>query len=145
MLVVKSNRLHELLHGVGWVLSCEKGWKSIEFSFSSLMPLSHYKEPLERNRYMIGLLLPFLVLGVGVTAGAIFLGNLMLLIAASINFFVMGGDIMIAFTLLRNKDGKIFDHSSDPGYIIFSKTKDYVAHSGNKKTVVMAASLPRSG
>lgn len=122
VIAIPSLIVHELLHGIGWVFSCENRWRSIKISFSSLMPLCHCKEPLRRNNYLLGVVFPFLILGVGVSVVALIFGNFTILIAAAINLLITGGDIMIAFALLTSKGGKMFDHPSEAGFVAFLKS-----------------------
>src|SRR4030042_3176844 len=57
--------LHELIHGLAFLLFCKNGIKSIEFGimWKYLSPYSHCKEPLRVSPYIIGALLPAIVLG----------------------------------------------------------------------------------
>ena len=57
--------LHELIHGLTFLLFCKNGFKSIEFGimWKYLAPYCHCKEPLPVRPYIIGALMPAIVLG----------------------------------------------------------------------------------
>lgn len=55
--------IHELLHGIGWVIISRKGWSIIKFNINALMPSCACKVVLEKKQYLVGVLSPFIVLG----------------------------------------------------------------------------------
>lgn len=119
--------IHELLHGVGWVLWTKKGWKSIYLGvmWDSLTPYCHCKEPLKPKQYLIGGLFPFFILGIGVFFAALFTGNGVLFFLSLINILSAGGDTTIACMelkyLKKNEECYILDHPTDCGFVAFVK------------------------
>lgn len=115
--------IHELLHGLGWSLSCKDGWKSIAFGFmwSSLTPYCHCKEPLNFRSYAVGLYLPFCVLGLGLFAVSMIVPNYTIFLLGILNMLTAGGDLTIGCYLLKHKNGLILDHPTDCGFISFEK------------------------
>ncbi|MBS7009709.1 DUF3267 domain-containing protein [Anaerostipes sp.] len=116
--------IHELLHGLGWSLSCKKGWKSIAFGmmWSSLTPYCHCKEPLRAGSYSVGLYLPFCVLGLGLFCISMIVPNYMIFLLSVLNMLSAGGDLTIGCYLLKHKKGLILDHPTDCGFISFEKS-----------------------
>ena len=68
LLVIFSMAIHEVLHGAGWCMGAKEKWKSmyIGVMWESLTPYCHCKEPLQPGRYLIGCLLPGVILGAGI-------------------------------------------------------------------------------
>lgn len=119
--------IHEMLHGAGWFLWTTEKWKSIYVGmmWKSLTPYCHCKEPLRPKQYLFGVLMPFLVLGVGVYVAAFISGSYMLLFLSLLNILVAGGDITIAWMELKYLKYKencyILDHPTECGFIVFMK------------------------
>ncbi len=118
--------VHELLHGVGWVIWTKKKWKSIYIGmmWDSLTPYCHCKEPLKPKQYLIGGLTPFLVLGVGMFMLSLIVGNRMFFLLSIVNFICAGGDTTIAcmlFRYLKEDSVYILDHPTEGGFIAYVK------------------------
>lgn len=112
---------HELLHGLGWAVSSGRGWKAVRFNVSALMPSCACTVPLRRGQYLLGALLPFCILGGG---SALFLAvypGTFSVVAMLVNFIAAGGDLLIAFHVMREKGALIADHPTAAGYIAFCR------------------------
>lgn len=126
-LFIASIFIHELLHGVGWQFFTRGKWKSIHFGvmWDSQTPYCHCKEALKPKQYLIGALMPFMVLGVGMYIAALLSGSLMLFILSVINVLCAGGDTTIACMEFKYlKQGGmcyILDHPTDCGFVAFVK------------------------
>ena len=116
--------LHELIHGIVWSRFTSNGFKSIRFGvlWKMLTPYCHCKEPLKVKEYIIGALMPAIVLGFIPGIIAIIIGNFGLLIFGIIFTTAAGGDFMI-INLLKNedKDDYVQDHPSEAGCFIYRK------------------------
>jgi len=116
--------LHELIHGIAWALSAKNGFKSIKFGvmWKMLTPYCHCKEPLQVKHYILGALLPALILGIIPGIIAIIIGNIYLLFFGV--FFTMAacGDFLVIH-LLRNekRNDWVQDHPSEAGCYIYRK------------------------
>lgn len=115
--------IHEAIHGLTWGIACEKGMKSIRFGvfWSSFTPYCHCKEPLTYYNYLLGALMPFIILGIGITAFGIVNGSLLLFWLGIFNILASGGDLLIAVMLRHFKNGKIVDHPSEIGFVAYQK------------------------
>lgn len=124
-LMLLSIPVHEGLHGLGWVGSCQNGWKSIQFGvmWSSLTPYCHCREALSVVQYYIGLLMPFTVLGLIPSAVSLFTGNVFLYLFGVYNLLIAGGDTTIGCIIAKylGKDVKILDHPDQCGAAAFVK------------------------
>lgn len=58
--------VHELIHGIAWVLFGRKVFSAIKFGFQwkTLTPYAHLKEPVEVNAYPMGAFMPGFVIGI---------------------------------------------------------------------------------
>jgi hypothetical protein len=115
--------IHEGLHGLSWGAFCQNGMKSIGFGvmWSSFTPYCHCKEPLNYHKYLIGALMPFIVLGIGITVFGLLNGNLFIFWLGLFNILGAGGDLLIAVMLGKFKKGKIVDHPTEIGFIAYIK------------------------
>lgn len=119
--------VHELIHGTTWSFFAPGGWKNIEFGFMQqyLTPYCTCKVPLPKGPYILGTLMPLIVLGILPTVYAIFSGSLFMLLTGIVMIVSAGGDMAIVLELLKYKtacqDVKIFDHPTQVGFYLFEK------------------------
>lgn len=62
-IIAVSVTLHELLHGLGWMVAGPLRWRDVHFHLSAMMPTTSCEIPLAKRAYLTGVLLPFAVLG----------------------------------------------------------------------------------
>ena len=123
IILIVSLLIHEFIHGFTWSFYCKDKFKSIKFGFnlSGLMPYAHCREALSKNGYMIGVLMPFVILGIIPMLLMFIFPTRFLFLFSILNMLFSGGDLLIAFHLLKYKDIKVFDHPTDPGFVAFEK------------------------
>ncbi len=123
LLFLLSLPVHELLHGIGWCAAGRTGFQNIRFGimWSSLTPYCHCSGPLSAGQYLFGLLLPFFVLGLGLSAAAIAAGNGILLWLGVFSLLGAGGDTTICCYLLKYRKALIADHPTECGFAAFEK------------------------
>jgi hypothetical protein len=115
--------VHELIHGVTWAIASRRPlFKAIEFGFSwkTLTPFAHVKEPLEVNAYRIGTLRPILVLGILPYFLALAFADGNLFLFSLFHTMIGVGDLLILW-LIRNVTSGAFveDHPTRAGcYVI---------------------------
>lgn len=118
--------LHELIHGLTFLLFCKNGFKSIEFGimWKYLAPYCHCKEPLPIRPYILGALMPAIVLGFIPAGIGLVTGKFIPLIFGLIFSIASGGDFLIVW-LLRGqpKDSLVLDHKSKVGCTILEKNE----------------------
>lgn len=119
--------LHELIHGLVFALYAKKGLKSISFGVLKeyLTPYCHCNEPIKLKGYIIGALMPALLLGIVPVIISFFNGSMMLLLLGVFFISAAGGDFLIVW-MLRNesKDSYVLDHPSEAGCFIYHKRQD---------------------
>lgn len=119
--------IHELLHGVGWSMFTKGKWQSIHIGmmWEVLTPYCHCKEPLKPTEYLVGAIMPFAVLGVGVFLAALITGSGMLFWLGFVNILCAGGDTTLVCMLLKylkeHENCYILDHPTDCGFVVFIK------------------------
>ncbi len=118
--------LHELIHGLTWSIFAKNGFKSMKFGIllKMLTPYCHCKEPLKVKEYIIGALMPSIILGIIPGLLAIILGNVTLLAFGTFFTIVALGDFMIVNLLKKeDKNSYVLDHPSEAGCFIYREKK----------------------
>jgi len=124
LVITVGTVLHELIHGITWAKYTENGFKSIRFGimWRMLTPYCHCVEPLKVKHYILGAIMPTIILGFLPFVFSLVTGNLLWLFFGV--FFTMGGvgDFLI-INLLRKekKDDLVLDHPTEAGCYIFRK------------------------
>ena len=83
------------------------------------MPSCACKAVLKKRAYLAGVLAPFTVLGGGSVLFIFIYPGTVSLLTMMVNFISAGADLMIAFQVLKERDGFIADHPTEAGYIVF--------------------------
>lgn len=124
--MVVSIPVHEFIHGFTWHLFCKNSWQSIHFGvmWDTLTPYCHCKEPLTFKGYVLGGIMPFLVLGLGISALGIALKLPLLLSWGIFNILAAGGDTTICLMLRSHRHSLLLDHPKDCGFVAFSSPQD---------------------
>ncbi len=116
--------VHELLHGITWAHYAKSGWKSISFGviWKMLAPYCHCDEPMHIQGYMMGAMMPCIILGIVPSIIAIVIGSLPLLLWGIIFIGAAAGDIWTAWLLTKeDHDSLVLDHPTEAGFYIFDK------------------------
>lgn len=123
LLIIISIPLHEFLHGFTWHFFCKDKWKSIHFGIIVEMatPYCHCKEPLSYKAYILGSLMPFFILGIGVTLPGILVHNELFFAVGIINILSAGGDTTIVGMSFKYHGGMLLDHPTECGFAAFMK------------------------
>ena len=116
--------VHELIHGATWGFFA--GRSAIDFGiiWSMLTPYCTCSKPLTRRQYILGGLMPTLLLGSGLLAAACASKSLFWLFEAELMIFGGGGDFLIVLKMLLHKSGKAalyYDHPYECGVVVFEK------------------------
>ena len=125
VLMIVETVVHEGIHGLTWGLLSPDGFSTIEFGFIKeyLTPYCYCGTPLTKGAYMIGSLMPTLILGFLQGIAAILTGNLLLFALSVIMMFGGGGDFLVDGMLIRYKKKKekliLMDHPTQMGFVAF--------------------------
>ena len=120
-IIAVSVVIHELLHGIGCAAASGKGWTVVRFHISAMMPSCACKAALEKKQYLIGVLAPFAVLGLGSVLFMLVYPGTVSFLTMMVNFIAAGADLMIAVNVLKEGEILIADHPTEAGYIAFYK------------------------
>ena len=113
--------VHELLHGIGWVIFGHKPFPAIKFGFQwkTLTPYAHLTEPVDVNAYRIATFLPGFVLGILVYILSLVLGDGNLFWFSLIHTAAAGGDWLILWLIRNVRAGtQVEDHPANAGCYI---------------------------
>ena len=122
LVVILGFIVHELIHGIAWARFANNGFKSIKFGilWKIVTPYCHCKEPLKLKEYLLGAIMPAIVLGFTPAILAIIIGNTELLIFGMFFTLAAGGDFLIIYTLRNEKkDTLVEDHPSEAGCYVY--------------------------
>ena len=118
--------IHELLHGLGWSFFAKDRFKSISFGvvWSALMPYCTCKDALRKGGYIVGLLMPLVVLGIIPAIVSCFIGSFYLNCFAILMIISAGGDLLVMGLILWTRfEGDVYfvDHPTQIGLVAFVK------------------------
>lgn len=116
--------LHELLHAATWAVFCKHGIRSVKLGFNLrlLSPYAHCKEPLRRDVYLAGAVMPCFLLGIVPAVFGLIGGNGLWLLTGMLFIWAASGDILSCFKLLKiSKRALIADHPEKIGFYVYEK------------------------
>lgn len=119
--------VHEGIHGIIWAAFAPKHFKSIEFGLivKYLTPYCCCKEPLKKGQYILGSLMPAIVLGVLPIVISCFTGSVWWFFMGCVMFLGGGGDMEIVRCLLMHRSKKeeqiCLDHPYECGVVVFER------------------------
>ena len=116
--------VHELIHGLTWACFAKSGWKSISFGvmWKLLTPYCHCDEPMNIPGYMMGAMMPCIILGVIPAVVALFIGSLPMLAWGVFFIAAAAGDIWMTWLLTKeNPKCLVLDHPSEAGFYIIDE------------------------
>lgn len=93
----------------------------VRFNIDAIMPSCACRVTLKKKQYLIGVLTPFVILGLGRVLFVFIYPGTILLFTMIVNLVAAGVDLIIAFNVLKERDSLIVDHPKEAGYIIFYK------------------------
>ena len=121
LFIVAGIIIHELLHGITWAFFAKKGFRSIHFGikWEYLTPYCHCTDALKVWQYIVGGLMPLLIMGLIPAAWAMIKGNALLMFYGIFFSVTAGGDIQAIWLLRKIKSNQlIYDHPEELGFII---------------------------
>jgi hypothetical protein len=110
--------VHELIHGISWVIFGRKSFSAIKFGFQwkTFTPYAHLKEPVDVDAYRLGAFMPGFILGILTYVLSLVLGNGDLFWFSLIHTAAAGGDWLILWLIRNVKAGmQVQDHPTNAG------------------------------
>ena len=120
--------VHELIHGISWVLFGRKPFSSVQlgFQWKTLTPYAHLRESVEVNAYRLGALLPGFILGLLVYILSLVLGDGNLFLFGLLHTSAAGGDWLVLWLLRHVKSGALVqDHPTQAGCYVLDSRLEY--------------------
>ena len=120
--------VHELVHGLTWSLFAEGRFKSIEFGviWKSLNPYCTCRDPLSKKQYLLGAIMPCIVLGIIPSVIAVITGDLGLMFLGALMIMSAGGDLLICKMILSGEgsgSSVYLDHPTEIGLVRFDRVR----------------------
>lgn len=115
--------LHEMLHGISWVICSKKGFRAIVFGLSkkNLTPYCHCRFPIQLKHYIRGGIIPALLLGLMPIVISWFIGNTGIFLFGMVFSLGAGSDILICWKLRKlPKDCMVQDFPDKTGCYLVS-------------------------
>jgi hypothetical protein len=116
--------VHELIHGISWMIFGHKPFSAIQFGFQwkTFTPYAHLKEPTEVNAYRLGAFLPGFILGILTYLLSLLLGDGNLFWFSLVHTSAAGGDWLILWLIRNVQVGmQVEDHPTQAGcYVLES-------------------------
>lgn len=116
--------VHELIHGVSWVLFGRKPFRSIRYGmqWKTLTPYAHCGEPMPARAYRRGAVMPAVVIGAVPAAVGLAAGDGAWTLYGTIFLVAATGDFIVLW-ILRGISGETFveDHPSRAGCYVYER------------------------
>ena len=115
---------HEFIHGITWALFTKEGFKSISYGilWKICTPYCHCKEPLSKNAYQLGAIMPLLILGCIPLILSVIFGLKILFLFSIIFNSVATFDLLVLSKLIKeDKSSLIMDNPSEISWSIYRK------------------------
>ena len=105
IIVLTGIIIHELIHGFFAAIFNKNGFKSIKFGVipSKGMAYCVNAEILQTNKYIIGLVMPLIILGIIPSIISLFIGNFHLLIFGILFIVAASGDMLLLMQIYKGR------------------------------------------
>lgn len=116
--------VHEMLHGFTWAFFCKRGLKSIKYGvyWAMLTPYCHCQEVLPLRAYVLGGLMPGLVMGLLPALAGLLLGDILVFLFGLFFSMAAGGDLLVLWMLRhQKKEDLVQDHPEKIGCYVLVK------------------------
>lgn len=126
-ILIVGTVIHELIHGITWVLAGKKPREAIKFGFQwrTFTPYTHLQEPLKAGAYRIGTWMPGFITGFLPAFYGILYGSFWLVLLGGLFICAAGGDLLILWSLRGvDKDALVGDHPTRAGCYVLQPIAD---------------------
>ncbi|GAA4439977.1 DUF3267 domain-containing protein [Pontibacter saemangeumensis] len=116
--------VHELLHGLTWAIFCKRGIRSIKYGvhWKALTPYCHCEEVLPLRPYMLGGMMPGVVMGLLPAVAGIILGNPWVFFFGLFFTVAASGDMLVLWMLRHCRATDLVqDHPDKIGCYVLRK------------------------
>lgn len=122
--------VHEGIHGLTWAVFAPNRLRAVSFGviWQYLTPYCTCSQPLSRQAYALGGMMPTVLLGILPAAAGIFTGSMVLWGIGAVMIFAGGGDLAIFLKLLSFRPGTgdvvYLDHPYECGLVAFLRAEE---------------------
>ncbi len=118
--------VHELIHGFTWMWATRSGFSHLRFGLLQGGVYCHIDVPMSKRKYVVGALMPLLLLGVVPFLLSFATNSLWLMLFGAIFIGCAMGDVLIVWAIRKEPpDTLVYDHPSEPGCIVYHPTEPY--------------------
>ena len=118
--------VHELIHGFTWMWATRSGFSHLRFGLLRGGAYCHIDVPMSKGKYVVGALMPLLLLGVVPFLLSFATNSLWLMLFGAIFIGCAMGDVLIVWAIRKEPpDTLVYDHPSEPGCIVYHPTEPY--------------------
>ena len=118
--------VHELIHGFTWMWATRSGFSHLRFGLLRGGVYCHIDVPMSKRKYVVGALMPLLLLGVVPFLLSFATNSLWLMLFGAIFIGCAMGDVLIVWAIRKESlDTLVYDHPSEPGCIVYHPTAPY--------------------
>ena len=118
--------VHELIHGFTWMWATRSGFSHLRFGLLQGGVYCHIDVPMSKRKYVVGALMPLLLLGVVPFLLSFATHSLWLMLFGAIFIGCAMGDVLIVWAIRKEPpDTLVYDHPSEPGCIVYHPTAPY--------------------
>ena len=115
--------VHELIHGFTWMWATRSGFSHLRFGLLRGGVYCHIDVPMSKRKYVVGALMPLLLLGVVPFLLSFATHSLWLMLFGAIFIGCAMGDVLIVWAIRKEPpDTLVYDHPSEPGCIVYHPT-----------------------
>ena len=112
--------VHELIHGFTWMWATRSGFSHLRFGLLQGGVYCHIDVPMSKRKYVVGALMPLLLLGVVPFLLSFATNSLWLMLFGAIFIGCAMGDVLIVWAIRKESpDTLVYDHPSEPGCVVY--------------------------
>ena len=112
--------VHELIHGFTWMWTTRSGFSHLRFGLLRGGVYCHIDVPMNKRGYVVGALMPLLLLGIIPFLLSFATNSLWLMLFGVIFIACAMGDVLIVWAIRKEPpDTLVYDHPSEPGCIVY--------------------------
>ncbi len=114
--------VHELIHGLTWMWVTRSGFKHLRFGVMVGAIYCHIDVPMQKRGYVIGALMPLVILGIVPYVLSFVVNNFWLMTFGVALISGAMGDVMIVWALRHEpKDTLVYDHPTEAGCVVYHR------------------------
>ena len=114
--------VHELIHGLTWMWVTHSGFRHLRFGVLQGGVYCHIDVLMNKRRYVVGALMPLLLLGIIPFFLSFATHSLWLMLFGVIFIACAMGDVLIVWAVRKESpDTLVYDHPSEGGCVVYHK------------------------